>query len=194
MAKSRLRKIVECVHMEPDLDATEDGAFPGLTFDTGRLALKESEDAPRVVWINTGSTHGFQNDVGGRLVPSASPPRRENSVLTRLHIVEAHCWGFDLDDEENQDAHYEVADRLVDAVIAATKRLQGSNVAFGGDTFPTQSAAGADYAVRGEKAIVLMTIQMPVIEEVAVPVVAKFQSHKTTFVSDLDENKTEVVC
>lgn len=140
-----IRQIVDCVHADENLTA-----FARLKVEIGRLALRKNSRPPRITWVPSDAPITPTDDLGGRFADSSNQIRQ---VRTRLQGFEVHCQGESIDQTED----------LVDAVVAACWRTIRGAVEFGSAVWTTQAPDGADYALDGEKAILAMSVKIPIL-------------------------------
>ena len=142
---SRFSQIIDEIHARMNNDS--------ITVGKGRLALKMNADFPRVVWILTGADHTYENNTGGRMQDGNTS--RTNTVMTRTLDIECHVWGGP------DEGDIEYTEQLVHAVLSAARFVLCGQYQLRGEDWTTQSTKG-DYAVSGEKAIIRMGWQVPV--------------------------------
>lgn len=109
-----------------DVVAFDGTTITGITYAIGRRAQALHASPPRVVWLLAGGP-------GGTGLEKRFPGGRR-SLLTRLPVLRAVCWGAD----------YDATLDLSGAVLAAMARRYGGRVVYQGEEWETDPAS-TDY-------------------------------------------------
>jgi len=168
----------------PDIASIVDGihehaALTGIGYSFGKLPSKENRDHPHIAWVLLPGTIGTVAGPGGRVVGST----RVKQIRTAVQPFAVQCWGAGIT---------EASDLMHAIVLAAYEQVSPKSVQFGSFEWSTQDA-GADYAQRGEKLILEVTIMIPVTDDASTLTTLTAQSHSTTWTDDTS-GSTEVVC
>ncbi len=176
-----IEAIIDEIQRDAELVDVDD-----LTYEIGRLKLKENQSPPRIVWIPIGGSINPTDDIGGRfaVTDSSTIPRtvdtskRFRQLRTDAQDFEVHIW------------HKNIAcvRALMHRVVAATWRVLQGSVDFGDYTMSTQDS-DADYARFGQKVELELTMRIPILETDESRVLdttdVTTQTHQVDFVSDL---------
>jgi len=169
-----IQAIVDDLHTDAALLA-----LVGSNYAVGRLASKENNSPPRVVWIPVDGQIGPTDNVGGRL----NGGNISRQVRTRLQNFKVSIWGTDVASAEN----------ILDTLVAAGWRRNVGSIAFGSLEWFTQQEATADYAEFGQRVILDVTIKIPIHDYVLPATVIADEAHEGNFVSD-QTGVPETVC
>ena len=129
-------------------------------FTKGLKSLYEYEQPRRVTVVQPEATNEHTHGVGGQVNPTTG--NREPAVLTRAVHFDWHIWDAT---REGEDDRVEDTEQLLHDLIVAIRTECMGRVRFLGDSWLTQTDAGADFAVAGQYALLRTTIEIPVVRE-----------------------------
>jgi hypothetical protein len=168
---TKFERVVDAIKAQLDTDWPGNG----VTFTTGRLRLKENDDAKRVGWVRTGGRATDVDGAGPKQFDSEESPGTTvaaTAILTDTYAVEAFVWGSD-DDE---------ADRIREAVIrAAHKTLSNRTAEAGAWQDLTQDEQEAAWGTKGAYHRIEFIFRVPIREFEDEQPTALLTSHSETF-------------